>query len=200
MHETRSTVSWGEALDRACRAVERVQQRLRRVVAALQNAGIPYAIVGGNAVASWVARVDPSAVRTTRDVDVLVRRAELDRVTQALTSIGYHREDLRDLIVFTDPEEPSRRSGIHLVWAGERLRPSYNIPSPDVTEAEADQSGMRVVTLEALVRMKLTSFRDHDRMHLRDLIDVGLVEQSWVPRLPAELAPRLQELLDTPNG
>lgn len=48
--------------------------------------------------------------------------------------------------------------------------------------------------------MKLTSFRDRDRMHLRDLIDVGLVDETWTAQLPAELATRLQELLDNPDG
>ena len=58
----------------------------------------------------------------------------------------------------------------------------------------------RVLTLEALVRMKLTSYRDKDRTHLRDLIDVGLVDLSWPEKYQPELARRLQYLLDTPEG
>ena len=46
--------------------------------AALEGAGIPYAVAGGNAVASWVARVDEAAVRNTQDVDILIRREDLD--------------------------------------------------------------------------------------------------------------------------
>jgi hypothetical protein len=57
-----------------------------------------------------------------------------------------------------------------------------------------------VLSLDALVRMKLTSFRDKDRTHIRDLIDVGLVDESWLNRLPGELALRLKRLLDTPEG
>ena len=48
--------------------------------------------------------------------------------------------------------------------------------------------------------MKLTSFRDKDRMHLRDLLDVGLIDETWRDKLPPELAARLQELLDNPEG
>jgi hypothetical protein len=48
--------------------------------------------------------------------------------------------------------------------------------------------------------MKLTSFRDNDRVHLRDLIEIGLVDGAWLRVLPKELAPRLQELLDNPGG
>jgi hypothetical protein len=32
------------------------------------------------------------------------------------------------------------------------------------------------------------------------MIDVGLLDDTWIPRLPSELAARLQELLDTPDG
>jgi len=70
-------------------AMERVEQRLKQVAAALDKAGIPYAVVGGNAVAAWVATVDPAATRTTKDVDLLVRRGDLDRITKALTNQGY---------------------------------------------------------------------------------------------------------------
>ena len=48
--------------------------------------------------------------------------------------------------------------------------------------------------------MKLTSFRDKDRMHLRDMLDVGLVDGTWISRLEPELAGRLQQLLDSPEG
>ena len=42
-------------------AVDRVEQRLRKVTAALDAAEVPYAVIGGNAVACWVGRVDPAA-------------------------------------------------------------------------------------------------------------------------------------------
>jgi hypothetical protein len=48
--------------------------------------------------------------------------------------------------------------------------------------------------------MKLTSFRRKDQVHLLDLIDVGLVDATWVATLPKELGKRLQELLDNPEG
>ena len=52
------------------RAVEKVRQRLLRAASALEQAGVPYAVVGGNAVAAWVSRVDEAAVRNTQDVDI----------------------------------------------------------------------------------------------------------------------------------
>jgi hypothetical protein len=54
---------------------------------------------------------------------------------------------------------------------------------------------MQVVSLPGLVRMKLMSNRDQDRVYLRDLIDVDLVERDLVSSLPPELADRLVALL-----
>ena len=70
---------------------------------------------------------------------------------------------------------------------------------PDVAESVSFKS-CRGLALEAFVRMKLTSYRDKDKMHLRDMIGVGLIDATWPARYPPELAARLQQLLDTPDG
>lgn len=54
-----------------------------------------------------------------------------------------------------------------------------------------------VATLDALVRMKLTSFRLQERVRLLDLLDVGLIDKAWCDRLPPELGARLAEVLET---
>lgn len=178
-------------------AVERVQQRLRKVTAALDAAGIRYAVVGGNAVAAWVGRVDQGATRATKDVDLLVRRSDVPAITAAITALGFAREDLRDLVLFIDPDEPSKKSGVHLVWAGEKIRPSYAVLSPTVDEAVRDPEGFWVLGLAALVRMKLTSFRDIDRVHIADMLSVGLIDERVRASLPAELLARLDDLIRT---
>ncbi len=175
-------------------AVDRVEARLRRAADALDRAGVRYAVVGGNAVAAWVARVDPGATRTTKDVDVLVRRADLNDVTRSLEAAGFQRQDLRRLVLFIDPKEPSRRAGVHLVWAGEKVRPSYLCPAPDVDEAMRDPQGFLLLHLAALVRMKLTSLRDIDRVHIRDMLEVGLIDDDVRASLPGELLKRLLHL------
>ena len=177
-------------------AVDRVQQRLRITAAALDAAGVRYGVVGGNAVAAWVGRVDPGATRATKDVDILVSRADVARITRALTSppVNFTREDLRDIVLFIDPNEPSKKSGVHLVWAGERIRPSYTVLSPTVDETERDPEGFWVVSLAALVRMKLTSYRPIDQAHVIDMLSVGLIDAGVRAGLPAELRARLEEL------
>jgi len=194
-------VSW----ERMTNAVEKVRQRLLRAAAAFEKAGVRYAVVGGNAVAAWVSRVDEAAVRNTRDVDILLRRTDLEAATAALQSAGFiHRHSAMlgqagGLDMFLDGPEAKARDAVHVVMAVEKVNPHSPLPTPDVTESEST-GGFRLISLEALVRMKLTSFRDKDRMHLRDLIEVGLVDDSWLPRVPELLRPRLQELLDHPEG
>ena len=77
------------SLDRMVRAVEKVRERLLRSTAALEAAAIPHAVIGGNAVAAWVSRVDEAAVRNTQDVDILIRRSDLGRVKVALENAGF---------------------------------------------------------------------------------------------------------------
>ena len=91
------------------------------------------------------------------------------------------------------------RDAVHVIYANEKVRPHEALPNPDVTESEP--GGLYpVLSLDALVRVKLTAFTDKDRVHLRDLIDVGLVDATWPARFPPELGGRLQSLLDTPGG
>jgi hypothetical protein len=179
-------------------AVERVEQRLIRVTAALNAASVRYAVIGGNAVAVWVAKADSSATRSTVDVDLLVNQADLDEVTAAFDGLGFKRHDLCRLILFTDPDEPSRRSGVHLVWANQKVLPSYAHPAPSVEEGVFDpQQGFWVLDLGALGRMKLTSFRDIDRVHVADLASVGQIDDRIRAALPPDLMERLRAVEDT---
>jgi Uncharacterised nucleotidyltransferase len=187
------------AWERMVTAVEKVRDRMRRAVKALEDAQIPYAVVGGNAVAAWVSEVDEAAVRNTQDVDILLRRADLDRAKEAMTSAGFIYRHAASIDMFLDGPNAKARDAVHVIFAGEKVRQEYALPAPDVDDMKVTTKG-RVLSLESLVRMKLTSFRDKDRTHLRDFIDVGLIDATWIAHLPADLANRLQELLDTPHG
>src|SRR5438270_3819114 len=125
-------VSW----DRMIRAVEKVRQRLTRAVQALEAAGVPYAVVDGNAVAAWVARVDEAAVRNTQDVDILIRRVDVDAATTALAPVGFVRRHVRGIDLFLDGPKAKARDAVHVVFAGEKVRPEYTHPAPDTAESE----------------------------------------------------------------
>jgi hypothetical protein len=181
------------------RAVGKVYERLLRATAALEQAGITYAVAGGHAVAAWVARVDESATRNMRDVDILIRRSDFEVVKDALEKAGFLYRHSAGVDLFLDGPQAKARDAVHIVFSGENVRPHELLPNPDVTESEvADR--FRVLTLPALVRIKLIAFRDKDRTYLRDLLDVGLIDASWRARLRGHLAERLQQLIDTPEG
>ena len=188
-----------QSWERTIRAVELVKDRLLRATAAMENAGIAYAVIGGNAVAAWVGQVDQSAVRFTQDVDLLILRSDLDATRAALETAGFIYRHVASVDLFLDGPDAKARDAIHVIFAGEKVRADYALPAPDVMESEPAES-FRVLRLDALVRMKLTSFRDKDRTHLRDLISVGLIDESWLIKLPDEMAARLKSLLDTPDG
>jgi hypothetical protein len=187
------------ALDRMERAVEKVRDRLLRSTAALEAADVPYAVIGGNAVMAWVEQVDESAVRFTQDVDLVLRREDLDRAADALGKAGFIHRRAAGVEMFLDGPGAKARDAVHVIFSGEKVRPEYHAPVPDVSEAESFKS-FRVLSLEALVRMKLTSYRRKDQVHLLDMLDVGLIDASWPARYSAELAARLQHLIDTPEG
>jgi hypothetical protein len=192
------TMTW-DILDRMERAVAKVRDRLLRATAVLNQAGLPYAVVGGHAVASWVATVDEGAVRNTRDIDLLVRRDDLPALTAALERAGFVRAEVLDVTMFLDGPDAKPSESVHLLFAGEKVRPDHPLPSPDLTTID-DPAGFRVLTLEALVHMKLLSNRRKDQVHVEDLIGVGLIDRGWLARLPPELAERLQHILDTPDA
>jgi hypothetical protein len=180
-------------------AVERIRQRLLRAAAALESANVAYAVAEDHAVAAWVATVDPAAVRNTQDVDILLRRADLDAARRAMESAGFVYRHVSGIDMFLDGPEAKARDAVHLVFAGEKVRNDYLTPAPDVDES-ATPDKFRVLTPESLVRMKLTSHRLKDRVHLQDMLEVGLIDQTWVPRFPPELGARLQELIDFPEA
>ena len=190
----------GNALwDRIERAVEIVRERLRRVTEALNAADVPYAIIGGNAVQHWVAQVDESVVRQTRDVDVILNRGDLDRATKALEAVGFIYRKSAAVTMFLDGPDAKARDAVHVVFAGEKVRDTYPAPVPTIDDF-ALMGTAKTLPFEQLVRMKLTSFRDKDRTHIRDMISIDLLDETWPDRLGPELGARLQQLLDDPDG
>jgi hypothetical protein len=188
-----------DVFQRMFRAVELVQERLNRACRALREADVPYAVVGGNAVAAWVATIDDGAVRNTRDVDLLLAEQDLPRATEALQQAGFVRDKVMDTIVFLDGPDGKPSQGLHILIANRKVKPEYASPTPGIEQAvEINQK--RIVELKSLVEMKLNSYRDKDKTHLRDMIHIGLIDASWPARFPPSLATRLQALLDDPEG
>jgi len=117
----------------------------------------------------------------------------------ALEDVGFLFRQSAEVTMFLDGPEAKARDAVHVVFAGEKVRPEYPEPVPNIDCCELIQD-IRTLPLQDLVRMKLTSFRDKDRVHLRDMLDVGLIDSTWLDRFSPELTRRLRSLIDTPDG
>jgi hypothetical protein len=190
----------GEALwERIGRAVEIVKERMRRVTSALNAADVPYAIIGGNAVQHWVSQVDESVVRNTRDVDIIINKSDLDAAIAALEPAGFIYRRAASVSMFLDGPDAKARDAVHVLFAGTKVREDYPEAVPDIDEYELMEHA-RTLPLLKLIKMKLTSFRDKDKVHVRDMISIGIIDETWVPRFSPVLQQRLQDLIDDPDG
>jgi hypothetical protein len=192
------TLTGEDLWNRMERAVEKVNERLRKTVQILEDAKVPYAVVGGHAVRAWVAQVDEAALRTTRDVDILVRPADLPAMISAMTSAGFHHRNTTGLDMFVEHPDASARDAVHVVLVG-KVERSGEEPNPDIVPL-AKTSDLKTIGLETLVRMKLNSFRRKDQMHLLDMISLGMIDATWLDQYPVQLRLRLEELLNDPDG
>ena len=192
------TITGEELWARMERAVEKVNERLRKTVRILEDAKVPYAVIGGHAVRAWVAQVDEAALRTTRDVDILVRPADLQAMTAAMTAAGFHYRKTTGLDMFVEQPDGSARDAVHVMLVGNVERKGDE-PNPDI-EPTATANDFQTVALETLVRMKLNAYRRKDQVHLLDMISLGMIDESWLGMYPQNLRLRLEELLNDPDG
>ena len=180
-------------------AIQRIRERAERAASVFTAAGVPYAVVGGNAVGAHVGRIDPAAVRFTRDVDVLIKRSDLPAAIAAMEAAGFRFRHVRGVDCFLESPDGKFRDAVHLLYAGEKVKPDDPAPTPSLDETEEGEE-YRVVSLDGLVRMKLVAYRRKDQTHLLDMLDVGLIDASWPARFSEPLRSRLQALVDDPDG
>lgn len=174
--------------------VEQLFEVLRRLHSALSMAGIPYRVVGGLGVFLQVSAKDPLAARLTRDVDVAIDRKDLERIAQAVKESGFHCFHAAGVDMLVDATQPKARSAVHFVFVREKVRPDYVEPVPDFSEPTTTEEGVLLASVADLVRMKLTSFRLKDKVHLMDLDSVGSITPEIAAGLPDVLGQRLRTL------
>jgi hypothetical protein len=171
--------------------VEQLFQVLERVAGALRNAGIEYRVVGGVAIFLHVSEQDPIAARMTRDIDMVVARADLDRIAFAVEPLGLQYKHVAGVDMLVDTASGKARSAVHLLFVGEKVRPDYLDSVPCFSSAVIAKAGTLLAPVADLVRMKLTSFRLKDKVHIQDLDGVGLITPEIEAGLPGELRQRL---------
>jgi len=176
--------------------VEQLVEIAGRFAAALSQAGIEYRIVGGLAVYLHVNAIDPLAARLTRDIDAAVRRTDIETIARIVKPYGLEFRHAAGVDMLVDANERKARSAVHFIWVNEKVRPEYVEPVPDFSPVPT-LSGLLVAPVADLVRMKLTSFRDKDRVHIRDMDSVGLITSEIEAGLPEVLKNRLAEVRAT---
>ena len=191
------TITGEELWTRMERAVEKVNDRLRKTVKILEDSKVPYAVIGDHAVRAWVAQVDEAALRTTQDVDILVRPGDLPALMDAMIAAGFYHRNTSGLDMFVEQPDASARDAVHVLLVGNIERGGE--PNPDI-EPTARANDFQTVALETLVRMKLNAFRRKDQVHLLDMISLGMIDAFWLEKYPENLRLRLEELLNEPDG
>ena len=164
---------------------------LENITKTLHAAGVRFEIVGGVAVNAHILSLHRSRSFVTRDIDILVNRDDLGRITDAAESLGYQAKMVGGYTLIR-PEQDLAEA-IHLIFAGEKSKSTQLSPRPALhpENKQLFDITIPVAPLMDLIRMKLNSLRPKDVIHLETLDDVGLI----TPVIERELSPVLQERL-----
>ena len=174
--------------------VQQLFDVLGRLHAALTEGKIEYRIIGGMAIFLQISERNHDAARLTRDVDVAVNRKDLERIAKAAEAFGFRYRHVAGADMLVDAKEPRAHSAVHLVFVGEKVRREYLEPVPDFTKPTVTKEGILLAPVADLVRMKLTSFRLKDKVHLLDMDSVGLITPEIEQALPEALRARLEQV------
>jgi hypothetical protein len=120
----------------------------------------------------------------TRDIDIAVCRQDLAKIAKAAEPFGLVLRHVAGIDMLVHAGQPSARRAVHLVFTGEKVRPDYLEPAPELGPYRTIK-GLRLIPVADLVRMKLTSFRANDEAHLKDLDEAGLI----TPEIEVSLSP-----------
>lgn len=185
----------GSVLDQVEDQMESLHRKAVSISSALHAAKVPHAVVGGLAVAAHIKSRNPAAVRTTRDMDLLLRQEDFERVEAALKPMGYRYRKVLGISIFHRKGE-SFEEAIHVVKAGLKVRPEYLHPAPELKAQDYERrlDGFVCLGLADLLVMKLTSFRLKDQVHVQDMLRIGLIKKKIESALPADLRKRLEHV------
>ena len=176
--------------------VEQLFELADRIENAFAAAGLDYAVIGGLAAYVYVEDREPDAGRLTKDIDILVRREDLDAIAKAVEPFGLQYRHVAGVDMLVQAGAPSARRAVHMVFSGEKVRLDYPEPTPELRRSRL-MNGVRLVPLLDLVRMKLNSFRLKDQTHVKDLDEMGLISSEIETALSPIHAERLARIRAT---
>ena len=125
-----------------------------------------------------VEEVDPEQSVLTRDVDLMIRRSDLQHVIDIAQKHAFHHR---------------HRNAVRILCSGEKVRPTQVLPNPEIAPELKNLQGrnVSVISIPDLIRMKLSSYRLKDQLHVQVMDAAGLIPSDIESRLPKELFTRL---------
>jgi hypothetical protein len=157
-------------------------ERIKRLHAALDSAGIEYRVVGGLAVFFQVSMRRPGRGRSTEDVDIAIDRRELKKIAEAAEKFGFRYRHVAGVDMLVDAGTPRASTAIKMIIVS------------GFSEPVRTEEGILLAPVADLVKMKLTSFRMKDQLHLKDLDSAHLITAEIEAALPEVLRARLAEV------
>ena len=166
---------------------------LQKLSEPLEQAGLPHELVGGLAVFLHVENADSTHSSLTRDIDLMIRRDDLQRVITVAETNGFRFRHAAGIDMLLYGDTTSARHAVRLLFAGEKVKASQTVPNPPLNPRRLALQGQEfwVIPVADLVTMKLSSYRDKDRVHVRGMDAAGLITTEVEAALTAELRARL---------
>lgn len=172
---------------------------LQKLSQPLEQAGVPHELVGGLAVFLHVENADSTHSSLTRDIDVLIRRDDLPLVVAIAEQQGFRFKHSAGLDMLLYGETNSARNAVHLLFSGEKVKETQLEAHPGIRPVRSSLHGQDflVIPVADLVRMKLSSYRDKDRVHVRGMEAAGLITSAVEGELNEEFRLRLRHIRET---
>jgi hypothetical protein len=172
---------------------------LHKIAQVLSEADVPYELIGGLAVLVHVEEVNPELTTLTRDVDLMIRREDLERIQEATAVHGFRFRHSAGVDMLLYGSTDRARNAVHLIFSGELVRPNQAAPNPPIAPEKKRIHGgeVMVIPVADLVRMKLSSYRLKDQVHIKSMDAAGLITPEVEAKLPAELSVRLRHVRET---
>lgn len=172
---------------------------LHKLSGPLEAAGVPHELVGGLAVFLHVENADSTHSSLTRDIDLMIRREDLESLVRVAEAHGFRFRHPAGIDTLLYGESTNARNAVRLLFANEKVKASQAEPNPPVrpTRLRLHGQGFWVIPVADLLTMKLSSYRDKDRVHARGMDAAGLITPDVEASLSEELRARLRHTRET---
>ena len=169
-------------------------QDVESLVKALQDASVPFEVIGGVAVNAHIFPLDRSRSFVTRDIDLLLHREDIEKATKAAETLGYQGKKMLGGYTLIKTGQKLAEA-VHLIFVGEKSKAAQPYPHPELQPEFRDLLGIviPVASLKDLLHMKLNSLRPKDLVHIETMDEVGLITPSIELNLPSLLQDRLKQ-------